>query len=117
MTAPGINDHLAQARDNRAYAEWVFITAQSDPTALQWVVTAAFYSALHGLTAYPIGKGIVVKNHTARARASPILILGCRAVSRPRTECSKRRAEVAAMSFVPSHRKRCDGCWISSWRR
>jgi hypothetical protein len=45
------------------------MSARSDPTALQWVVTAAFYSALHGLTAYLIGQGIVVKNHTARARA------------------------------------------------
>jgi hypothetical protein len=69
MTVPSINDHLAQARANRAYAEWVLMTAQSDPTALQWLVTAAFYSALHGLTAYLVGQGIVVKNHTERGRA------------------------------------------------
>jgi len=69
MTVPSINDHLTQARSNRSHAEWLLASAQADPTALQWMVTAAFYSALHGLTAYLIGRGIVVKNYTARARA------------------------------------------------
>jgi hypothetical protein len=69
MTAPTPNDHLIQARDNRAHAEWLVATSPTDPTALQWAVTATFYSALHGLTAYLMAQGIILRSHTARARA------------------------------------------------
>jgi hypothetical protein len=40
-----------------------------DPTTLQWTVTATFYSALHGLTAYLLRQGVTTKSHTARGKA------------------------------------------------
>lgn len=40
-----------------------------DATARQWVITVAFYSALHALTDYLTQRGIVVANHTMRERA------------------------------------------------
>src|SRR5215207_858068 len=69
MTVPTANDHLVQARANRDHAEWLLAMNAADPTARQWAVTAAFYCALHGLTAYLIARGVNVTNHTARARA------------------------------------------------
>lgn len=69
MTVPSANDHLLQARANRAHAEWLLAISPSDPTALQWAVTAAFYSALHGLTAHLMGQGITVSSHVTRAKA------------------------------------------------
>jgi hypothetical protein len=41
----------------------------ADATALQWAVTAVFYSALHGLTAYLMVQGVNVSSHTSRRRA------------------------------------------------
>jgi len=69
MTVPSVNDHLLQARANRAHAEWLLSVSPSDPTALHWAVTAAFYSALHGLTAHLMTQGITVSSHAARAKA------------------------------------------------
>ena len=66
MTIPSLNDHLTQARENRAHAEWLLTTNRTDPTALQWAVTATFYSALHGLTAYLMGQGVTSKSHRSR---------------------------------------------------
>jgi hypothetical protein len=36
---------------------------------MQWAATAAFYSALHALSDYLARSGVVVVNHTSRARA------------------------------------------------
>lgn len=69
MIVPSVSAHLAQARANRAHAEWLLASRPNDPTALQWAVTAAFYSALHGLTAYLLARGIVVASHAARGKA------------------------------------------------
>jgi hypothetical protein len=69
MTAPTVNDYLDKARGNRAHAEWVFSMLPNNQIGLQWVVTAAFYSALHGVSAYLLGIGVQVTNHTARAKA------------------------------------------------
>ena len=69
MTVPSPHAHLAQARANRDHADWPFATRPNDRVALQWAVTAAFYSALHGLTAYLLGRGVVVASHAMRARA------------------------------------------------
>jgi len=69
MTAPSVNDYLEKARGNRAHAEWLFSTLPNDQFALQWTVTAAFYSALHGVSAYLLALGVQVSNHTARAKA------------------------------------------------
>jgi hypothetical protein len=69
MTVPTANDHLVQARANREHAEWLLVSRPTDPTALQWAVTAIFYSALHGLTAHLMGHGVTVTSHRARTRA------------------------------------------------
>jgi hypothetical protein len=69
MSSPTPSEHLDQARDNRAHAEWLISVKPTDPTALQWATTAAFYSALHGLTAYLLARGWVVRSHTARVQA------------------------------------------------
>jgi uncharacterized protein (UPF0332 family) len=69
VTAPTPRDHLAQARANRSHAEWLLVTSPSNPTALEWAVTAAFYSALHGLTAFLLTQGVRNTSHVARARA------------------------------------------------
>lgn len=60
---------MARARDNRAHAEWLIAERPTDATALQWAVTAAFYCALHGLTAYLMARGVTVSSHTSRRRA------------------------------------------------
>src|SRR6266540_1706476 len=69
MTVPSPRDHLAQARENGAHAEWLLATNPSDPTALQWSVTATFYSALHGLTAYLMTQGVTSRSHRSREGA------------------------------------------------
>jgi hypothetical protein len=69
VTIPSAHNHLLQARENRAHAEWLLASRATDNTALQWAVTAAFYAALHGLTAYLMVQGVRVSNHAARARA------------------------------------------------
>lgn len=69
MTVPSVNDYLDKARGNRSHAEWLFSMLPNDQIALQWVVTAVFYSALHGVSAYLLGLGVQVTNHTARAKA------------------------------------------------
>lgn len=69
MTVPSVGNHLNQARANREHAEWLLTSRPNDPTALQWAVTATFYSALHGLTAYLMARGITVSDHTRRAHA------------------------------------------------
>jgi hypothetical protein len=69
MTVPSVNDYLDQARGNRSHAEWLLSARPNDPIALQWVATTAFYSALHGMSAYLLGLGATVTNHTARAKA------------------------------------------------
>jgi hypothetical protein len=65
---PTASDHLVQAGANRAHAEWLLSERPNDRTALQWAVTAVFYSALHGLTAYLMLRGITVSSHLARER-------------------------------------------------
>jgi hypothetical protein len=69
MRSPTPDEHLDQARENRAHAEWLISTNPTDPAALRWAVTAAFYSALHGLTSHLVTQGIRVWNHSARASA------------------------------------------------
>ncbi len=58
--------HLRQARENREHAEWLLATRPSDETALRWAVTAAFYCAVHAMTAYLLDCGVTVENHDER---------------------------------------------------
>ena len=69
MSSPTPADHLNQARANRDHAEWLIATSPNDPTALQWAVTAAFYSALHALTAHLLARGVQVWDHRMRTQA------------------------------------------------
>lgn len=69
MSSPTPDEHLNQARANRDHAAWLVSTSPNDPTALQWAVTAIFYSALHGLTASQMIRGVVVWSHTMRNQA------------------------------------------------
>jgi hypothetical protein len=69
MTVPTPHDHLVQARLNRDHSEWLLSVNASDQTALQWAVTATFYSALHGLTAYLLSQGLILRSHRSREHA------------------------------------------------
>ena len=62
-------DHLVQARGNRDHAEWLLASRPDDPFAMQWAVTAAFYAALHGLTAHLMGRGVAASTHDERGWA------------------------------------------------
>ena len=44
-------------------------TRPNDPIALRWAVTAAFYSALHAISAHLVSRGIHVHRHDDRAVA------------------------------------------------
>jgi hypothetical protein len=46
-----------QARANREHAEWLLASRPTDATAMQWAVTATFYSALHAISAYLLARG------------------------------------------------------------
>jgi hypothetical protein len=69
MSSPQPNDHFTQARLNRDHAEWLLASRANDNTALQWAATAAFYSALHALTAYLLQRGVQVTDHRSRVIA------------------------------------------------
>ena len=69
MTSPTPAEHLNQARANRNHAEWLVATSPNDPTALQWAVTATFYSALHALTAHLLVRHVRVWDHRMRSQA------------------------------------------------
>lgn len=43
--------------------------SSNDPTALQWAVTATFYSVLHALTAHLLSRGVRVWDHRMRSQA------------------------------------------------
>jgi hypothetical protein len=63
------DQHFDQARQNRAFAEHLLATFSSQPVALQWAVTMAFYAALHCMTGYLIQHGVQVFNHQMRDAA------------------------------------------------
>ena len=69
MTAPTPNDYLAQARANRAHVEWLLTMNPTDQTPRQWAATAAFYCALHAMTAYLLAQGVTVNSHFKREQA------------------------------------------------
>jgi hypothetical protein len=66
VSSPTPIDHLTQARANRDHAEWLLASRAHDNTALQWAATAAFYSALHALTAQLRRSGVRVTDHRSR---------------------------------------------------
>jgi hypothetical protein len=62
-------EHLHQARANRSFAAHLLESQADDVTALQWAVTAAFYSAVHCMESYFITRGLAHQTHTDRAQA------------------------------------------------
>ncbi len=58
--------HLQQARENLAHAQRLLAETPVDATTLRWVVTAAFYCAVHCLQAYLIARGANPRNHVQR---------------------------------------------------
>ena len=106
MTVPTVTDYLDKARGNRTHAEWLYAMRAHDQVALQWIVTAAFYSALHGVSAYLLARGVQVTNHTARAKALgdpkngvPLSIL----VAYRRLETQSRQARYMHSTFTQQH--------------
>jgi len=65
---PDAASHLRQARENLEHAEWILVMRPTDDTALRWAVTAAFYCALHCMTAHLVGRGVSVRKHEDRER-------------------------------------------------
>jgi hypothetical protein len=63
------DDHLDQARENRALGVMLLADAAGDNTPLQWSVTMAFYAALDALTAHLLRRGVLVTNHQHREAA------------------------------------------------
>ncbi len=68
MTALG-DRHRDQARLNRTHAEYLIADPHTDPTSLQWAVTAAFYCAVHCMQGYLVDRGQDPQNHTDRRKA------------------------------------------------
>jgi hypothetical protein len=60
------DDHLRQARENRRLALALIEAHQHDPCAVQWVVTMAFYSAVHGVEAHLARYGEHSGEHAGR---------------------------------------------------
>jgi hypothetical protein len=63
------DDHLAQARTNRQFAEKLLTTLADDPAALQWAMTVTFYAAVHCVEAHFSTLNLRYQNHLARAEA------------------------------------------------
>lgn len=61
--------HLDQAVANREHAERLLALFPNDRAALQWAVTAAFYSALHCLSAHLEQRSVRVHSHAGRDAA------------------------------------------------
>ncbi len=68
MTALG-DRHREQARLNRTHAEYLSANPNTDPTSLQWAVTAAFYCAVHCMQGYLVDRGLDPQNHYDRRLA------------------------------------------------
>lgn len=58
--------HLDQVAANRAHANWLVQIAPDDPTAMQWAVVAAFYSALHCVEAHLADRELSTQGHVER---------------------------------------------------
>jgi uncharacterized protein (UPF0332 family) len=64
---PSRADHIDQANRNRAHAMRLLNEWGSDRAALEWAVTAAFYSAVHCIEAFLAEFGIHSNDHRDRA--------------------------------------------------
>src|SRR4051812_29597704 len=63
---PNRTGHLAQARANRAHAQWLMQTNATDATVRQWAVIAAFHCAVHCIAAYLNRYGRSSSSHEER---------------------------------------------------
>ncbi len=85
-------EHLAQTRRNRDFAAQLLKDYPSDPTAMQWAVTAAFYCAVHCIEAPLTTFGTTTRSHEDR----------CRRMLDPRYNVSPQ--VYAAYRQLPRHR-------------
>jgi hypothetical protein len=65
---PSRAEHLGQARRNRDLVNDLLATRAHDPTARQWIVTLAFYCALHCIEAHLDGHGRHCFTHGVRIK-------------------------------------------------
>jgi len=63
------DQHRQQARDNRDVADHLLAAFGTVPVYSQWVVTAAFYCAVHCLQGYLVDRGRHPQTHLQRANA------------------------------------------------
>lgn len=61
------SEHLEQARRNLAHAGFLLRDHASEPTCVQWAVTAAFYCAVHCIQAHLIRHHKDPRTHVSRA--------------------------------------------------
>ena len=65
MSAAG-DRHFEQARWNRDFAEQTLRDFGGSQCHVQWVVTSAFYCAVHCMQGYLVNRGLDPKSHAAR---------------------------------------------------
>lgn len=84
--------HLEQARANRDHAEFLVAQRPSDPTAMQWAVTAAFYCAVHCIEAHLATFGVDSRSHADRGYHMSVLAYGIPDVVADAYAALKRRS-------------------------
>jgi uncharacterized protein (UPF0332 family) len=62
------DEHLDQARRNRAVAEQMLDEHADDPTYVQWAVATIFYCAVHCIQAHLVRHGQNPRTHVARGQ-------------------------------------------------
>ena len=61
--------HLALAREQIAYADWLATSGRADPVTVGWAITAVYYAALHAASGYVLARhGDRVATHADRDR-------------------------------------------------
>ena len=60
------DEHLDQARDNLALAQYLLRDHANEPTYVQWAVTVTFYCAVHCIQAHLLRLGHNPRSHTQR---------------------------------------------------
>jgi hypothetical protein len=56
--------HLAGARSNLDFGDYLLVGQSPEPTAVGWAITSLFYCAVHALRGYLLARhGVVVSSH------------------------------------------------------
>jgi hypothetical protein len=105
--SPARDRHLEQARQNRTLAEELLRDHAGSPMYVQWVVTVAFYCAVHAMQAYLVDRGRDPKTHAMREAEIADPVNGVPA--------DVYRAYIALKQFSEKARYRCgtfDPAWV-----